>query len=75
MRLCGTDREGDARRDGRGEFTRLYNVMLTLQPVIDRLPVGFDAIRTEAGAEGYRFIERLIEEWAIGTRISLGKPC
>jgi len=49
--------------------------MLTLQPVVDRLPVGFDAIRTEAGAEGYRFIERLIEEWAIGTRISLGKPC
>jgi len=38
-----------------------------LQPVIDELPAGFDALRAEARAEGYRFVERLATDWTSGT--------
>ena len=38
-----------------------------LQPVIEELPAGFDALRTEACAEGYRFVERLATDWMSGT--------
>jgi hypothetical protein len=31
----------------------------TLQRVTKELPAGFDALRAEARAEGYRFVERL----------------
>ncbi len=34
-----------------------------LQPVIEDLPAGFDALRAEALAEGYRFVERLAADW------------
>ena len=35
----------------------------TLQRVTMELPAGFDALRAEARAEGYRFVERLATEW------------
>src|SRR5262249_31845346 len=38
-----------------------------LQHVIQDLPAGFDALRSEARAEGYRFVERLATDWASGT--------
>jgi GNAT superfamily N-acetyltransferase len=38
--------------------------MIRLAPVIDDLPHGFDAMRAEAAAEGYRHLERLAAEWA-----------
>jgi GNAT superfamily N-acetyltransferase len=31
--------------------------------VIDRLPAGFDDMRAEASAEGYRFVDRLSNDW------------
>jgi GNAT superfamily N-acetyltransferase len=37
--------------------------VLELQPVIENLPAGFDALRAEARAEGYSFIERLAADW------------
>jgi GNAT superfamily N-acetyltransferase len=39
----------------------------TLSIVGSELPVGLDALRTEARAEGYRFLGRLCAEWASGT--------
>ena len=38
-----------------------------LQRVIEELPAGFDALRAEARAEGYRFVERLATDWLSGT--------
>lgn len=38
-----------------------------LQRVIEELPDGFDALRAEARAEGYLFVERLANEWMSGT--------
>ena len=38
-----------------------------LQCVIDELPAGFDALRAEARAEGYSFVERLATDWLSGT--------
>ena len=38
-----------------------------LQRVIEELPVGFDALRAEARAEGYLFVERLANEWMSDT--------
>jgi GNAT superfamily N-acetyltransferase len=38
-----------------------------LQRVIEELPTGFDALRAEARAEGYRFLERLATDWMSGT--------
>jgi GNAT superfamily N-acetyltransferase len=37
--------------------------MLAFERVIDRLPAGFDDMRSEATAEGYQFVERLSTEW------------
>ena len=34
-----------------------------LQRVMKELPAGFDALRAEARAEGYRFVERLTNDW------------
>ena len=34
-----------------------------MQRVIERLPAGFDALREEARAEGYLFVERLAGDW------------
>ena len=34
-----------------------------LQFVIEHLPAGFDALREEARAEGYLFVERLAADW------------
>src|SRR5580765_3880684 len=36
---------------------------LRLEPVIDQLPADIDAMRAEANAEGYQFVERLHREW------------
>ena len=33
---------------------------------MDSLPAGFEALRREARAEGYRFVERLVAEWDAG---------
>jgi GNAT superfamily N-acetyltransferase len=38
-----------------------------IQRVIEKLPAGFDALRAEARAEGYRFAERLATDWLSGT--------
>ena len=38
-----------------------------LQRVIEELPAGFDALRAEARAEGYLFVERLATDWLSGT--------
>ena len=40
------------------------SVLLT--PVVEELPVGFDAMRAGAQAEGYRFLDRLAGEWESG---------
>jgi GNAT superfamily N-acetyltransferase len=37
-----------------------------LDPVIENLPTDFDALRAEAHAEGYRFVERLAKDWEAG---------
>jgi hypothetical protein len=37
---------------------------LQLERVIEDLPRGFDLIRAEARAEGYRFLETLAADWA-----------
>jgi GNAT superfamily N-acetyltransferase len=39
---------------------------LELEPVLDALPVGFDALRAEALAEGFRQVERLASDWETG---------
>ena len=38
-----------------------------LRRVIEELPAGFDALRAEAHAEGYLFVERLATDWLSGT--------
>jgi len=40
--------------------------VIRLEQVLEALPVGFDALRAEARAEGYRFVERLAGDWASG---------
>jgi GNAT superfamily N-acetyltransferase len=41
--------------------------VLELRLVIERLPAGFDALREEARAEGYLFVERLAADWEAHT--------
>lgn len=41
------------------------NVMI--KQVVNVLPAGFDELRAEASAEGYRFLDRLAADWASGT--------
>ena len=40
---------------------------LGLERVVKELPVGFDTLRTEAHAEGYRHLERLADQWLVAT--------
>jgi GNAT superfamily N-acetyltransferase len=40
--------------------------LVQLQPVVDELPADFDAIRADARAENYRFLDRLASDWASG---------
>ena len=40
---------------------------LELEPVLDALPAGFEALRAEALAEGFRQVERLAADWEAGT--------
>jgi GNAT superfamily N-acetyltransferase len=39
---------------------------LELKPVLDALPAGFDVLRAEALAEGFRQVERLAADWDAG---------
>jgi GNAT superfamily N-acetyltransferase len=41
-------------------------VRVLLTPVVEDLPVGFDILRAEARAEGYRFLDRLATDWEAG---------
>jgi len=40
---------------------------MRLEPVLTELPAGFDLLRAEARAEGYRHVDRLADEWKAGT--------
>ena len=40
---------------------------MRLEPILTELPDGFDVLRAEARAEGYRHVERLADEWIAGT--------
>jgi GNAT superfamily N-acetyltransferase len=40
--------------------------MIQLARALEALPNGFDALRAEAAAEGFRHMDRLAEEWAAG---------
>ena len=40
---------------------------IKLEPVIEELPAGFEALRAEARAEGFRQIERLTTDWETRT--------
>lgn len=40
--------------------------MPRLEPITQGLPVGFEELRAEARAAGYRHLDRLAEEWASG---------
>ena len=37
-----------------------------LEPIIEELPGGFETLRAEAHAEGYKFLERLAADWNSG---------
>jgi len=37
-----------------------------IEPVVDELPAEFDALRVEARADGYRFLDRLADDWRSG---------
>jgi GNAT superfamily N-acetyltransferase len=39
--------------------------MLQLVQVVNDLPAGFEMMRAEAGAEGYRHLERLAADWTV----------
>src|SRR6266481_6272196 len=39
---------------------------LELEPALDALPLGFDMLRAEALAEGFRQVERLASDWEAG---------
>lgn len=41
-------------------------VGIRLEPVIGELPPGFEALRRESQAEGYRHLDRLAADWASG---------
>ena len=42
------------------------SVMFRIEPVAGILPAGFNELRAEAHAEGYRHLERLAVDWAAG---------
>ena len=37
-----------------------------LEPIVDKLPADFEDMRSEARAEGYRFLDRLAVDWESG---------
>ena len=39
---------------------------MRLERVVSEMPAGFDVLRAEARAEGYRHIDRLADEWLAG---------
>jgi GNAT superfamily N-acetyltransferase len=47
--------------------------VIRLEPAVEALPAGFDALRAEARAEGYAFLERLAADWASGA-LRLDRP-
>jgi RimJ/RimL family protein N-acetyltransferase/GNAT superfamily N-acetyltransferase len=49
--------------DEKPDLEQLSNPPLRLEAVVDGLPVGFDALRTEARAEGRQSVERLAADW------------
>ena len=46
---------------------KLSDDPLELEPVLGALPAGFDALRADALAEGFRQVERLAADWEAGT--------
>jgi hypothetical protein len=40
---------------------------MRLERILEELPAGFDVLRAEARAEGYRHVDRLAEGWLAGT--------
>lgn len=57
----GGDRDaGAAELDGPGDDA------VRLEQVVEALPRGFEALRAEAHAEGYRHLERLATDWNSG---------
>ena len=40
---------------------------MRLERVLAEMPAGFDVLKAEARAEGYRHIDRLADEWLAGT--------
>lgn len=40
---------------------------MRLEQILTELPAGFDVLKAEARAEGYRHVERLADEWIAGT--------
>ena len=44
----------------------MANASVQLLPVSAGLPIGFGALRDEARAEGYRFLDRLASDWETG---------
>lgn len=39
---------------------------IALHPIVANLPDGFDALRADAAQEGFRFVDRLADEWNSG---------
>jgi GNAT superfamily N-acetyltransferase len=39
---------------------------MRIEPVVKELPAEFDTLRAEARAEGYRFLDRLANDWGSG---------
>lgn len=48
-------------------------IKVSLQPLGDSLPKDIQLLRSDATDEGYRFIERLIEQWEMGA-VRFDKP-
>jgi GNAT superfamily N-acetyltransferase len=46
---------------------------MRLERILEELPAGFDMLRAEACAEGYRRVDRLAEGWLTGTMRFNGK--
>ena len=51
----------------------MANASVRLLPVSTGLPSGFGALRDEARAEGYRFLDRLASDWQTGAN-RFGRP-
>jgi GNAT superfamily N-acetyltransferase len=42
------------------------SISARLEPIVDKLPADFEDMRSEARAEGYRFLDRLAVDWESG---------